>query len=414
MTRLPPTAPTSTPGSTQPPDPRANLTRRQADTRAQFADREQIRARGNNPATVFARYTSGGAIVRWNGQEIRASIWTNGLLKPGQVVPVTVDGGGPVVHGMPKMRHQPEAQAPVAKTFGKLKILYIDDGALWIGGDRRIPKRLSTSLNIDSALTFNNLGDGDKYILSGFDPVSQGVATIRDGGETLAPNGFMFSVTDSASFFPPNYFSAPNGLGHGLFINNSANSGATAIYWDGGDSGSISNPDYADGLGQDAGSGNWWIAPGVSRPVTYDRFYQASGVPDDDSNRWGFFFVSANLDSIAVWNYVDISAGVSGPIFIEHYIYRRSTGQMVAFDGLFNFRQPSNISNFANWVGDRVYGILQTEPIHFDFVQDRDMPISIWQETAGQTISYQSADTISTRVYAIPDTAVVRAYSYHP
>jgi hypothetical protein len=300
------------------------------------------------------------------------------------------------------------------KKYGKLKILYTYDGALWIGGDRSTPTMLDTGLDIDAALTFNSLGNGDNYILSGRDSATQRVATIRNGEKTLAPNGLVFGVTDSANFFPPNYFGAPNGLGHGLFINNLANSGATAIYWDGANSGSISNPDYADGLVQASGSGNWWIAPGVSRPVTYDTFYQENGVLDGDTNRWGFFFVSANLDSIAVWNYVDASAGVLGPLYIDHYIYRRSTGQLVAFDGVFNFRQPSSQPNYANWVGDRVYGILQTEPIHFDRAQNRDMPIAIWQETAGATISYQSAGTISTPVYAIPETAVIRAYSYHP
>ena len=299
------------------------------------------------------------------------------------------------------------------KIFGKLKILYTYDGALWIGGDRPTPTMLDTGLAIDSALTFNNLGNGDNYILSGFDPANQRVATIRSGGKTLAPNGFEFSLTDSASFFPPNYFNVPNGLGHGLFINNIADSGAVARYWDGIDDGFISNPDYLETLGQDAGSGDWWIAPGVSRPVTYSTTYDAFGVPDRDENRWGFFFASANLDSIAVWNFID-ATNAGGVVSIAHYIYRRSTGQLDAFDGVFNFRQPSNISNFANWVGDRVYGILQTDPIHFDFAQTRDMPIAIWQETAGATISYQSVGTINTQVYAIPATAVVRAYSYHP
>lgn len=103
------------------------LRQRQAGTRAEFADRERIRARGNDPTTVLDRYVSGGAIVRQGGQEVQAIVATNGLLKPGQVVPVTREGGGLAVHGMPKMR-QTVAPKPKPETYRKVQITYTDFG----------------------------------------------------------------------------------------------------------------------------------------------------------------------------------------------------------------------------------------------------------------------------------------------
>jgi hypothetical protein len=303
------------------------------------------------------------------------------------------------------------------KIYGKLKILYTYDGALWIGGDRSTPKLLDTGLAIDSGsrLSFNNLGDGDQYILSGYDPIAGNIATIKNGVKTVNPSTQLFTLNDSATFrnlfLFPGYFGSVQGFGHGLFLYNLANLGAAATYWDGENSQTASNPDFASDVVQDSGSGNWWIAPGVSRPVSYLRG-EADGAEFFRATTWGVHFASKNLESIGVWSFGQSAANPA----IAHYIYRTATGQLEAFGvdpGIYS-GPPIGIYHYPNWVGDRVYSVNQTSPDDFTQDLDRQIPIAIAEEFPGDFQRFRSSGQITTPVYAIPGTAVIRAYSYHP
>jgi hypothetical protein len=348
------------------------------------------------------------------GQLYTRSI-TNGYRGPGQAVRVDRDGSVIQSDSMPRPK-VPVAETATPKVYGKLKILYIYNGALWIGGDRRIPKRLNTNFTLDSnnRFSFNNLGDGDKYILSGFNSADTGIETIAGGKKALIPNGLSFTLTDSAQFknlfLFPGYFSVDQGFGHGLFVNNLADLGASAKYWDGINHDSISNPDYYYDLVQDSGSGNWWIAPGVSKPVLYIRGIE-NNAPYFRSNTWGVHFASKNLDSIGVWSWDQTNGGG-----IRRYIYRRKTGQLDFFGMAPDSPvvQQIGIYDFPNWVGSKVYSTRQATAIDFQQGRDRQFPIAIAKESPGNFDLFEPEKTIKTPVYRIPKTAVIRAYSYHP
>jgi hypothetical protein len=366
-----------------------------------------------------------------DGGQLYAQSITNGYRFPGQAVRVDQDGSAIVSDSAPRIKLAPTSDV-ASQAYGKLKILYFDKGALWIGGDRRIPKRLKTdfALDLNNYLSFNNLGDGDRYILSGRDLALGRIATIKNGVKLAPPVGIDFGVVDSRDFrnlfVNPGYFSANSGFGHGFFLNNVADLGASAIYWDGINYEKISNPDFYYNLDQDAGAGLWWISPGVSRPVSYSTLYDMFGVPDDNSDRWGVSFVSKNLDSIGVWHAVENSNPNGGGFgFLERYIYRRKTEQLELFGTSFTATRPATgpeigIYDFPNWVGKNVYSIRHISafdnPTVRDLAQDRDrnLTISISQEAPGDIQLFQAKKTIKTPVYRIPKTAIIRAYSYHP
>lgn len=355
-------------------------------------------------------------IATEDGGQLYTESITNGYRGPNQPVRVNRDGSVIVSDSMPRIKPV-VTTAPTATVYGKLKILFSYKGALWIGADRRTPKRLNIKLNPARVLSFDNLGDGDKYIVSGVDAESEKLVTVTNGKRSISPDGFDFSLSGGvtnpleAGFFVP-----PPAKGHGLFIRPSTEI-ENSIYWNVITSDSVANQDY--------------IYPGISQP-SYVVVPPGETFVETEL-RWRVRLADRGIKSTLIESLSKESR--FAPLISRKYIYRSGAltlmGEVSSFDP-----PPAQLPNYAaipyfdypNWINKSLYTIqmqsgyqipttiadIQQAALNRNYTIDRTVAVTVSTESPGDYNVFKRSRTIPAKTYKIPAAAVPIAYSYHP
>lgn len=284
----------------------------------------------NAPPTkaIFVGYDckTGEALVRpLGGGIVRCQPIYNTAVRPGDIIDLHVSQGIPKGDNLSAFEPEtPEVLEPEPEIFGKLKILfYTPDGGLWIGGDRRVPRRVG-QWEASRSWKLTNLGTGENnFVVAG---VNQSASTqiVRYG------QGGSVAIVNESPGTPE--------------INNLLGGAAYSSH---------TSPRMPSLIGKSAGE----IAEyGQASPTLYSRTVTGSMVQDNDGLRSGN--ASENFTPVVWWHNGTTSGeysasasyveGKDGP-FTTVLVNQRTAGGVISagveIPIKFNFDSPSGSTN---------------------------------------------------------------------
>jgi hypothetical protein len=379
-------------------------------------------------------YRGESPIVRVPGGQpfVAGQVETNGAIETGPIQ--TRQAGNDLrIDGVPRVK--PKPQPVTTAKYGKLKILYRREGGLWIGGDRSNPIQLPDYFNINQVFGFNNYGEGDRYLIAARSNASSAIKVLVDGNEYDSPPGFESDYNVGMRInYDDDFLGVNEYKDNGLFINRFDRS----HYWalDKFSETVMNSTIPFDPLNPPANgtvfplSGNLYISPEVTKPYAEAISYQpAPGGGDSfvslNFSNWLVSLADVGLTSTIVEH--RSKAALNAPIISRKYIYR--SGQLNLFgESITGSPNPSIdvFDSYPNWVGEALYSIkLGAQPgdgpgeieiarNNRDSSKDREVTITVGDETPGYYSIFKRADAVQTKAWAIPEDAIVLAYSYNP
>lgn len=379
------------------------------------------------PKAIVAREvgydaTQGKAVIETDdGGQVFAESITNGYRGPNQAVRLNQAGNFITADSMPRPKRE-TVKKTERKVYGKLKILYLKDGVLWIGGDRATPKKLKTNIDPQLIYSFNNLGDGDKYVVTGKAKDSTAVISVLNDKAKTAPN---FTSPDVTAFpitiDPGSFFLPPIAKGHGFFANY-----YPARYW--------YRDRHADLGASDPQNHPTFIYPDETRTAFSIPSTERPGATES-SDDWKIWLASKNLEATLVNRLRKPS--IDSSLIYEIYVYRNGAlTQLYTSIGATSSSTPTPLENislfsYVNWVGQRAYSLVlennlsvqaagtyssvwaQRSAVNLDYTKDRQCWITVAREGAAVNGFVKQKD-IRTYAYKIPKGSQVLAMSYHP